>query len=94
VLGARLNGSARNPENNNNGKLDAEQNQAQAQPLEATVTGANDFMKTNPHTKLEGQRLLPAAPFHEKAVKLFFSGTSFYCNYSGRLHGEVTGQNS
>jgi len=26
------------------------------------VTGANDFMKTNPHTKLEGQRLLPAAP--------------------------------
>jgi hypothetical protein len=26
------------------------------------VTGVNDFMKTNPHTKLEGQRLLPAAP--------------------------------
>jgi hypothetical protein len=28
----------------------------------ATVTGANDFMKTKTHTKLEGQRLLPAAP--------------------------------
>jgi hypothetical protein len=26
------------------------------------VTGANDFMKNKTHTKLEGQRLLPAAP--------------------------------
>ena len=28
----------------------------------ATVTGANDFMKNKTHPKLEGQRLLPAAP--------------------------------
>ena len=26
------------------------------------MTGANDFMKTKTHTKLKGQRLLPAAP--------------------------------
>ena len=53
----------------------------------ATVTEANNSMKTKSHTKLEGQRLLPAAPLLGGELRSVF-------NYSDAQIIKSTGKNS